>query len=106
MIRRPPRSTLFPYTTLFRSRQPAEQPDERCGQEQPLGEESQAVLDERAAELRGRRREWQGEERERQRPGRGEAADPAAGGAPPGEGRGENEQPERAHPPPAGRSDP
>src|SRR3712207_8301915 len=24
MIRRPPRSTLFPYTTLFRSRQPAE----------------------------------------------------------------------------------
>src|SRR2546430_8963539 len=26
MIRRPPRSTLFPYTTLFRSR-PAEPPD-------------------------------------------------------------------------------
>src|SRR3712207_7668631 len=25
MIRRPPRSTLFPYTTLFRSRQPAQQ---------------------------------------------------------------------------------
>src|SRR3989475_5152775 len=24
MIRRPPRSTLFPYTTLFRSREPAE----------------------------------------------------------------------------------
>src|SRR2546429_2986052 len=24
MIRRPPRSTLFPYTTLFRSRQPRE----------------------------------------------------------------------------------
>src|SRR3712207_7872773 len=24
MIRRPPRSTLFPYTTLFRSRQPAD----------------------------------------------------------------------------------
>src|SRR5690554_8019995 len=24
MIRRPPRSTLFPYTTLFRSAQPAE----------------------------------------------------------------------------------
>src|SRR5258708_14284224 len=24
MIRRPPRSTLFPYTTLFRSRQPSE----------------------------------------------------------------------------------
>src|SRR2546425_12516162 len=25
MIRRPPRSTLFPYTTLFRSRRPAEE---------------------------------------------------------------------------------
>src|SRR5690554_7243612 len=27
MIRRPPRSTLFPYTTLFRSAQRGEQPD-------------------------------------------------------------------------------
>src|SRR2546430_10676417 len=27
MIRRPPRSTLFPYTTLFRSRA---EPEERC----------------------------------------------------------------------------
>src|SRR3712207_8929243 len=27
MIRRPPRSTLFPYTTLFRSRRPVEQPE-------------------------------------------------------------------------------
>src|SRR5436189_6396170 len=27
MIRRPPRSTLFPYTTLFRSRQPDEARD-------------------------------------------------------------------------------
>src|SRR3712207_7211509 len=26
MIRRPPRSTLFPYTTLFRSGEPAEAP--------------------------------------------------------------------------------
>src|SRR2546422_7793330 len=37
MIRRPPRSTLFPYTTLFRSRrQPAplrrsEEPDQKTG---------------------------------------------------------------------------
>src|SRR5256885_4375362 len=31
MIRRPPRSTLFPYTTLFRSRLPREQPDRQCG---------------------------------------------------------------------------
>src|SRR3712207_8501499 len=29
MIRRPPRSTLFPYTTLFRSYLPAEAPDRR-----------------------------------------------------------------------------
>src|SRR2546430_4690362 len=28
MIRRPPRSTLFPYTTLFRSRRPMKDPDE------------------------------------------------------------------------------
>src|SRR3712207_7167941 len=27
MIRRPPRSTLFPYTTLFRSRDPADRAD-------------------------------------------------------------------------------
>src|SRR3989442_6806818 len=27
MIRRPPRSTLFPYTTLFRSLRPADAPD-------------------------------------------------------------------------------
>src|SRR5437667_1176322 len=30
MIRRPPRSTLFPYTTLFRSRRPAV-PQEQLG---------------------------------------------------------------------------
>src|SRR2546427_7245747 len=29
MIRRPPRSTLFPYTTLFRSRDPADYKDGR-----------------------------------------------------------------------------
>src|SRR2546430_12477946 len=29
MIRRPPRSTLFPYTTLFRSRSVLENPGER-----------------------------------------------------------------------------
>src|SRR3712207_7790029 len=31
MIRRPPRSTLFPYTTLFRSVRPPEPPPERSG---------------------------------------------------------------------------
>src|SRR2546422_3121038 len=30
MIRRPPRSTLFPYTTLFRSRQSPRAPDGRA----------------------------------------------------------------------------
>src|SRR5256885_8722225 len=32
MIRRPPRSTLFPYTTLFRSREPEEHRGHRDGQ--------------------------------------------------------------------------
>src|SRR2546421_7488613 len=31
MIRRPPRSTLFPYTTLFRSRDAAHDHGGRCG---------------------------------------------------------------------------
>src|SRR3989475_8094421 len=35
MIRRPPRSTLFPYTTLFRSRAPRHADHERPG---PYGE--------------------------------------------------------------------
>src|SRR2546425_5227428 len=30
MIRRPPRSTLFPYTTLFRSPRPARRARRRC----------------------------------------------------------------------------
>src|SRR3712207_8020868 len=33
MIRRPPRSTLFPYTTLFRSRQRARPASQRRGPE-------------------------------------------------------------------------
>src|SRR2546427_5664428 len=33
MIRRPPRSTLFPYTTLFRSADRAELPRQRLGAE-------------------------------------------------------------------------
>src|SRR2546426_3709097 len=31
MIRRPPRSTLFPYTTLFRSAQPLSRPERNRG---------------------------------------------------------------------------
>src|SRR3712207_8046902 len=44
MIRRPPRSTLFPYTTLFRShleavtdQQPVRDPPDRQGDAQPAG---------------------------------------------------------------------
>src|SRR3712207_8001147 len=38
MIRRPPRSTLFPYTTLFRSRTPARHDHPSAlGREQPGG---------------------------------------------------------------------
>src|SRR4051812_49953464 len=36
MLRRPPRSTLFPYTTLFRSRASLGLPDRPPAQEQPL----------------------------------------------------------------------
>src|SRR5260370_30453031 len=38
MIRRPPRSTLFPYTTLFRSRT-------RCSDQAREGEDVQIMLD-------------------------------------------------------------
>src|SRR3712207_8866924 len=40
MIRRPPRSTLFPYTTLFRSGQPGHR---------PLGRHARAVEDDAIA---------------------------------------------------------
>src|SRR2546422_6704888 len=35
MIRRPPRSTLFPYTTLFRSERGVERPAEHAGEALP-----------------------------------------------------------------------
>src|SRR5436853_1719185 len=42
MIRRPPRSTLFPYTTLFRSRgTPAGRPPARRRAPLPLGREEE-----------------------------------------------------------------
>src|SRR2546430_13185281 len=54
MIRRPPRSTLFPYTTLFRSRRALVQQQisgrerrDRCGQEQPV---SRSEMQARACE--------------------------------------------------------
>src|ERR1022692_1959740 len=37
MIRRPPRSTLFPYTTLFRSIDNLRQPDFRVGTDHDVG---------------------------------------------------------------------
>src|SRR3712207_8388774 len=39
MIRRPPRSTLFPYTTLFRSREGSDGPEQRP--QHPLGRPAQ-----------------------------------------------------------------
>src|SRR5256885_17064297 len=38
MIRRPPRSTLFPYTTLFRSRREAAEDDRMNGAETRAGQ--------------------------------------------------------------------
>src|SRR2546425_7195606 len=38
MIRRPPRSTLFPYTTLFRSRFPPVELDDAPGPDAPVFE--------------------------------------------------------------------
>src|SRR5688572_31240091 len=45
MIRRPPRSTLFPYTTLFRSVRPQRHRVLHAGQKQPLGALLELVLD-------------------------------------------------------------
>src|SRR5690242_21106893 len=39
VIRRPPRSTLFPYTTLFRSRQVPAEDEQESEQRQPLLDE-------------------------------------------------------------------
>src|SRR3712207_9153113 len=52
MIRRPPRSTLFPYTTLFRSviaeaRQGSTNPDEEKQQNARLGDEPEQGQDPR-----------------------------------------------------------
>src|SRR3712207_7582643 len=55
MIRRPPRSTLFPYTTLFRSAERAEQLGERRDDEQQHaddGEHGDAQHDDRVGHRR------------------------------------------------------
>src|SRR6266404_6087699 len=44
MIRRPPRSTLFPYTTLFRSRPPPPEPASLCTANSTLANTPAALL--------------------------------------------------------------
>src|SRR3712207_8931198 len=54
MIRRPPRSTLFPYTTLFRSDLGAERDQEvEAGERRGAGRDDLHVLDALAGELQG-----------------------------------------------------
>src|SRR3712207_7158126 len=43
MIRRPPRSTLFPYTTLFRSDHPGVSPDQQARPERDYYQQEQGV---------------------------------------------------------------
>src|SRR5437588_4685522 len=61
MIRRPPRSTLFPYTTLFRSEEPARSGAHRPRRAGPRRPAGRAALprdhDARGARRRGRRSE-------------------------------------------------
>src|SRR2546429_10027217 len=56
MIRRPPRSTLFPYTTLFRSRGRLEIPPQGGGQGAPAraGVGARARSEEHTSELQSR----------------------------------------------------
>src|SRR2546425_7290388 len=51
MIRRPPRSTLFPYTTLFRSRQGEEEIAERHARHEPAGQAQVRRSEEHTSEL-------------------------------------------------------
>src|SRR2546422_8194644 len=55
MIRRPPRSTLFPYTTLFRSpvdeNPAASNPSERSGTEEPSAHKRSAAWETRSFRL-------------------------------------------------------
>src|SRR3712207_8285309 len=51
MIRRPPRSTLFPYTTLFRSRLPATLVAEHADQPSHLVERLASHLPDRGSHL-------------------------------------------------------
>src|SRR3712207_7911317 len=56
MIRRPPRSTLFPYTTLFRSRRRRRNDERSCTPPaRPLSPAATVRVRTAAASLRGRR---------------------------------------------------
>src|SRR5438874_8718626 len=57
MIPRPPRSTLFPYTTLFRSRFPGQKRGRGGGAGRPGGAAQRALLrsEEHTSELQSRR---------------------------------------------------
>src|SRR3712207_8988703 len=75
MIRRPPRSTLFPYTTLFRSREQVRRQEQAAereahGEARPIGAgagaDHEGVGGERAGEGRGRSEEHTSELQSRQ----------------------------------------
>src|SRR3954471_14495219 len=55
MIRRPPRSTLFPYTTLFRSRRTGRRRARRGGPRAPRGRAPRRRSEEHTSELQSRR---------------------------------------------------
>src|SRR2546426_6912247 len=46
MIRRPPRSTLFPYTTLFRSENEQNQHSEKCPDQDGIADVGDGAFDE------------------------------------------------------------
>src|SRR3989442_2430510 len=54
MIRRPPRSTLFPYTTLFRSATPPPDPGRACPLPLPTRPRSACRSEEHTSELQSR----------------------------------------------------
>src|SRR3989449_5716867 len=94
MIRRPPRSTLFPYTTLFRSGHQEPGPrgvghrvreDHRAARDRPEAEVDEPAYEERVAErevasLRGRHHRGPGEADDHRRHGDGEAGERPGGG--------------------------
>src|SRR5256885_13327796 len=77
MIRRPPRSTLFPYTTLFRSGEPGERvrPEERVG----VGEDQEITPRDRDPAIQGQRLSGARLLADQPDPAIGEAAHPLVG---------------------------